>query len=156
MPPKIIVAVATLLLQKQEYVTMGRFVDELPDAAIRAVMEGVSDDAALVRIAGYVSRRERLMELIEMIPPERQRRIVAAVAAGTEDVQLSGLVMMSQLSERQQGRIGDIAISLGGETVQALVAAASRAGASDVLRTVLRHMSAESKLALLKIVPGFL
>ena len=155
MPVTIVVEVAALLLQRGEYVTMGRFVDDLPDAAIRAVLERVQDDGALVRIAGYVERRERVMELIEMIPPDRLRRVVAAAATGPEEVQLSGLVMMSQLSERQQGRVGDIAISLGAETVQALLAAASRAGASDMLRTVLRHVSADSRLALVKIIPGF-
>lgn len=155
MPARIVVDVAELLLQRGEYVTMGRFVDDLPDAAIRAVLERVQDDGALVRIAGYVERRERVMELVEMIPADRLRRVVAAAATGPEEVQLSGLVMMSQLSARQQGRIGDIAIALGAETVQALVAAASRAGASDVLRTVLRHISADSKLALARIIPGF-
>jgi len=155
MPVRIVVEVAALLLQRGEYVTMGRFVDDLPDVAVRAVLERVQDDGALVRIAGYVERRERVMELIEMIPADRLRRVVAAVATGPEEVQRSGLVMMSQLSERQQGRIGDIAISLGGGTVQALVAAASRAGASAMLLTVLRHVSADSKLALVKIIPGF-
>lgn len=155
MPVTIVVEVAALLLQRGEYVTMGRFVDDLPDAAIRAVVERVQDDGALVRIAGYVERRERVMELIEMIPADRLRRVVAAAATGPEEVQRSGLVMMSQLSERQQGRVGDIAISLGADAVNALVAAASRAGASDMLRTVLRHISADSKLALVKIIPGF-
>jgi hypothetical protein len=156
MPTKIVVAVAAVLLQRREYVTMGRFVDELPEAAIRAVLDSLEDDGALVRVAGYVSRRERLMELIEMIPPDRLRRMVAAVAAGPEEVQVAGLVMMSQLSERQQGRLGDLTIGLGADAVRALVAAAAKAGASDVLRTVLRHLSGESKLALLKIAPGFL
>jgi hypothetical protein len=155
MPLNIVVDVARLLLQRNEYVTMGRFVDDLPDAAVRAVIENVPDDAALVRIAGYVERRERVMELIEMIPADRLRRLVAAVASGPEDVQLAGLVMMSQLSERQQGRLGDLAIALGADAVQTLVAAAGRAGASDVLRTVLRNIGADSRVALAKIVPGF-
>jgi len=143
MPIRIVVDVAALLLQRGEYVTMGRFVDELPNAAIRAVMENLDDDAALVRIAGYVERRERLLELVEMIPADRLRRVVAAIAAGPADVQLSGLVMMSQLSERQQGLIGDIAVALGADTVKALVTAAGRAGASDVLRKVLEKLGSE-------------
>jgi hypothetical protein len=155
-PAKTIVEVAQLLLQRGEYVTMGRFVDGLPDAAIRAVVENVRDDAALVRIASYVERRERLIELIEMIPPDRLQRSIATVADGPEDLQVSGLVMMSRLSDRQQGRVGDIAIALGPEAVRKLVAAAGRLGASDVLRNVLRHLSAEGKRGLVKIVPGFL
>ena len=156
MPVQIVVDVARLLLQRGEFVTMGRFVDDLPDAAIRAVIENVPDDAALVRIASYVERRERLIELIELIPHARLQRSIAAVAAGPDDLQLSGLVMMSQLSDRQQGRVGDIAIGLGAEAVQKLVAAASRLGASDVLRNVLRHLGPEGKAGLARIIPGFL
>lgn len=156
MPQQIVVDVARLLLERGEFVTMGRFVDDLPDAAIRAVIDNVPDDAALVRIAGYVEQRERLIELIEMISPEQLQRSIAAVAAGPDDLQLSGLVMMSRLSDRQQGRVGDIAVGLGPDAVKKLVAAAARLGASDVLRNVLRHLSAEGKLGLVKLVPGFL
>jgi hypothetical protein len=154
-PAPIVVGVAKLLLERGEFMTMGRFVDDLPDAAIRAVIRDVSDDAALVRIAGFVERRERLIELVEMIPPERLPRVVATVAAGPPDVQRAGLAMMSQLSERQQGRLGDLAIALGAEPLKALAAAASREGANDVIRTVLRHVSVDSRRALEKILPGF-
>lgn len=154
-PTELVVTVAKLLLERGEFVTMGRFVDDLPDAAIRAVLKGVDDDAALVRIAGYVERRERLIELIEMLPAERLKQVVAAVAAGTPDVQAAGLAMMSQLSVRQQGRIGDIAISLGFDALQSLVDAAARARAPDVVRTVLGHISAGSRKSLERMLPGF-
>lgn len=156
MPRQIIVDVARLLVQRGEFVAMGRFVDDLPDQTIRAVIESVPDDAALVRIASFVERRERLIELIDLIPPERLRRSIAAAADGPDDLQRSGLVMMSRLSDDQQGRVGDIAVALGPEAVKRLVATAARLGASEVLRKVLRNLSAESKLGLIKIVPGFL
>ena len=156
MPTKIIVDVATLLLQRNEYVTMGRFVDDLPDTAIRAVLERLhDDDAAFVRIASYVERRERCIELFEMVPPARLQRIVAVVADGTEDLQAAGFAMMSQLSARQQGRVGDCAIALGPDKLQALTAAAGKLGANDVIRSVLGHISAGSKATLAKMLPGF-
>jgi len=155
-PVDIVVGVARMLLERGEHVTMGRFVDYLPDAAIRAVIANVEDDIALLRITGYVERRERLVELIDMVPPERVKRIVAAVAEGPADVRLAGFVMMSQLSDAQQGRLGDIAIALGPERLKALVSAAGKAGANDVLRGVLGRISPESKVTLLKILPGYL
>lgn len=154
-PTDLVVTVAKLLLERGEYVAMGRFVDDLPDAAIRAVMKGVDDHAALVRIAGYVERRERLIELMEMLPDERLKQVVAAVAAGTPEVQAAGLAMMSRLSARQQGRIGDLAIALGLGALQSLVDAAARASAPDVVRSVLSHISAGSRKALEKMLPGF-
>lgn len=154
MPPAIVVAVAAVLLQRGEYVTMGRFVDDLPDASVRAVIQQVADDGALVRIAGYVERRQRLAELIDLIPTERLRRVVAAVATGPEEVQHAGLTMLSEATTAQKGRLGDIAVDLGADTVKALVAAASHAGASDVLREVLRNVSEGSRAALARILPG--
>ncbi|HUR39671.1 MAG TPA: hypothetical protein VM240_00735 [Verrucomicrobiae bacterium] len=137
MPVKIIVEVAQVLLKRKDYVTMGRFVDELTDEAIRAVMEKISDDHALVRVAGYVERRQRVAELIDLVPLERLKRVVAAIAAGPTEVQDAGLLMMGQLTTAQQGRVGDIAIELGAGTVQKLRAIASRAGATELLREVL-------------------
>lgn len=154
-PTALVVDVARLLLERREYVTMGRFVDDLPDTAVRAVITGLDDDAALVCVAAFVERRERLIELFEMLPPERLRRVVAAVAAGTPEVQAAGLAMMSQLSVRQQGRIGDSAIALGVGALQSLVDAAARARAPEVVRTVLGHISAGSRAALEKMLPGF-
>lgn len=154
MPNRIVVEVAKLLLARHEYVTMGRFVDDLPDDAIRAVMDRLDEDAALVRIASFVERRDRLIELLEMVPPDRLRRLVATVASGGPEVQRAGLAMMSQLSSRQQGRIGDIAIELGADTLVALINAASREGAAEVIRTVLQHLAAKSRSALDKILPA--
>jgi hypothetical protein len=154
MPTPIVVEVAHELMQRKEYVTMGRFVDDLSDEAIRAVMTDVTDDAALVRIAGYVERRERLNDLIAMVPAARLPRVVAAVAAGPADLQDAGLIMMSQLDPKLQGRIGDVAVGLGAPTVTALVNAASRAKAPEIIRTVLRNIGPESRATLDRILPG--
>jgi len=133
MPPKVIVEVAQLLLQRREYVTMGRFVDDLTDEAIRAVTDSIKDDEALVRIGCFVERPERLDEVVALLGAERVRRVVAAVAAGTPEVQAAGLAMMSQLSTRQLGRFRDAAIGLGLPVLNALVAALQREQATDVI-----------------------
>jgi hypothetical protein len=146
-PTKIIVDVAALLLQRREYVTMGRFVDDLPDDAIRAVTDSIDDDAALVRIASFVERRERLNELIELLGPERLQRLVGAVAAGPPEVQAAGLAMMSQFTRLQQGRFGEAAIALGPKALNALTEAAQREDALDVIGAVMQNVGATGRAA---------
>jgi hypothetical protein len=146
-PTRIIVDVARLLLERGEYVTMGRFVDDLTDDAIRAVIARVEDDAALVRIGYFVERRERLNELVDLLGPERSRRMVAAVAEGPPEAQAAGLAMMGQFTRLQQGRFGEAAIALGPKVLNALIEAAQREGVLDVIGAVMQHVGAMGRAA---------
>lgn len=128
MPVKIVVEVSRQLLGRGEHMTMGRFVDDLTDQAVRAVADDITDDAALVRIGYFVERRERLNELVGLLDASRIRRLVAAVVAGPAELQQAGLAMMSQLTHKQQARFGDAAAALGPEALATLAAAASAAG----------------------------
>lgn len=145
-PTKIVVDVARLLLQRREYVTMGRFVDDLPDAAIRAVMADLTDEA-LVQIGFFVERRARLTELIDLVAPDRLRGVVQAVAGGTPEVQAAGLAMMSQLPPRHQGKLGDLAVALGADALTSLIACAQREDAADVVTAVMLNVSASGRIA---------
>ena len=152
MPTKIVVEVARLLLQRREYVTMGRFVDDLSNEAIRAVMEALADDAALVRVGLFVERRDRLVELAELLSPERIRGVVAAAASGPPEVQAAGLAMMSQLTHRQLGRFGEAAIASGPKVLNALIAAAQREDATEVVAAVMQNVGAGGRAAFAKML----
>jgi hypothetical protein len=153
-PTRIIVEVARLLLERGEYVTMGRFVDDLTDDAIRAVVDGIPDDAALLRIGFFVERRERLNELVDVLPPERIRRMVAAVAAGPPEVQAAGLAMMAQFTRLQQGRFGEAAIALGPKVLNALIEAAQREGVLEVVGAVMQHVGQAGRTAFAAMLAG--
>lgn len=154
MPTRIVVDVATELLRRREYVTMGRFVDDLTLEAIRAVIGAIDDDKALVRIGLFVERRERLVELAELLTPERVRGVVAAAASGTPDEQAAGLAMMSQLTHRQQGRFGEAAIGAGPAVLNALIAAAEREDATDVVAAVMQNVGAGGRAAFSRMLAG--
>jgi len=154
MPTKIIVEVAGRLLERGEFVTMGRFVDDLTDDAIHAVIEALPDDAALVRIGYFVERRERLNELVDLIDGARLRRMVAAVAEGPAEVQTAGLAMMSQLTRKQQARFGEAAIALGPKVLNALVAVAQKAGAIDVMAGIVQAVGPEGRAAFATMLSG--
>jgi hypothetical protein len=151
MPTRTVIEVARLLLQRREYLTMGRFVDDLTNEAIRAVMEELRDDEALVRVGFFVERPERLAELAELLAPERVRGLIAAVVRNRE-LQPAGLALMSQLTARQKGRFGEAAIAMGPETLNALIAAARLEGAPEVVGQVMQGVSPAGREAFARML----
>ena len=154
MPTKIIIDVAQLLLERHEYVTMGRFVDDLTDEAIRAVTAAIKDDEALVRIGFFVERAGRLNDVVGLLDDERVRRIVATTSSGPPDVQAAGLGMMSQFSPAQLARFGEAAISLGPKVLNALIATAQREDAADVVGAVMQGVGASGRKAFAAMLKG--
>lgn len=152
-PLKTTLEVARVLLERREYVTMGRFVDVLGNEAIKAVMRELDDDA-LVRIGVFVERRTRLVELIDLVPADRLRGIVQSVSAGAAEVQAAGLAMMSQLPPRHQGQLGDLAVALGAEALTALIATAQRHNAAEVVAAVMVNVSADGRHAFVALLEG--
>lgn len=132
-PVKTVIEVAKVLTERREYVTMGRFVDAMPDASIKAVLDAVDDDAALLSVGQFVDRRERLAELVGLIPAPRLGRLVTATARGAPEIQMAGLAMMSRITGPQQARIGEIALGLPLDTVRALLATVHREGVEEVV-----------------------
>jgi hypothetical protein len=152
MPVKVIVEVARALLRRGEFVTMGRFVDDLTDTAIRAVAGAVESDEALLRIAYFVERRERLVELVELLPPERLRGMITAAVQGPAELQQAGLAVIGQLSARQQGRVAELAIDMGAGALKALVAAVQRHGAGPILADVIGHVDEAGRRRFVKLL----
>lgn len=154
MPAKIVVEVAQLLLKRREYLTMARFVDDLTDESIRAVTQSITDDEALMRIGAYVERPARLEELILLLPPQRLKAVVTRTATGSAEVQAAGLTLMSQLGPKLQARIGEIAIGLGADTLNALLSSSQRELAGEVVQAVMLNVGADSRAAFLKLAAG--
>jgi hypothetical protein len=78
-PPERIALVTRELIQREEYVTMGRFVGHLPDAAVRAAF-GELDDQALLRVAFVLESKESLDHLVSLLPESRRESIVREAA----------------------------------------------------------------------------
>ena len=154
MPTRIVIEVAKLLLERREYVTMGRFVDDLTDEAIRTVTDSLDDDEALVRIGMFVERRERLNELVDLLGAARIQRVVGAVASGAPDVQAAGLAMMSQFTHKQLGRFGKAAIALGPKVLNGLIGAAQREGVTEVVASVMQSIGPEGRAIFAGMLAG--
>jgi hypothetical protein len=145
MPVRTVADVAQVLLARKEYVTMARFVDCLSDACIQAVVSDTRDDAALVRIAFYVESAERLNHLIALLPDERLRGTVKCTTNGSLELRQAGVSLLSRVSDRQKGRMGDAAVALGEDVLRQLVSDVGRENANPVLIAVMANMGEASR-----------
>ncbi|GAB3035340.1 hypothetical protein [Mycobacterium bourgelatii] len=140
MPPRVIAEVAKQLLQRDDHVTMGRFVGVLPDPSLRAAAP-VMGDADLLRIGFLLEEKSRLDNMVDIIS-DRLPGIVRA--AHENDLWAQAIDLFDNVGPHNKGRIGDIAASLGDAVLEGLIHAVDRLEAWDALLPVTRAMSRES------------
>lgn len=112
MPGDRIVEVSRELARRGEYITMGRFVDCLDDDAIRATMADLRDDEALLRIGFFVEDKQRLSDIIDLLPRERLLNIVRVAAGGDAELWPEALAMINSIDEAQRRQMANLAAEL--------------------------------------------
>jgi len=127
-PADRIIAVAAVLIERGDFVTMARFVDYLSPATIGAVIESVANELHLLQIGAYVESRTKLRELIGQLALERTRKMLAALRGTDADRWLEALAIAEALDDESRGKLGDIAAELEPEVMRALIAVAKRHG----------------------------
>lgn len=145
LPASLVVTVAKEMLKRREYITMARFVDVLSDQVIRAVMDVIKEDRALLEIAFFVESSERLEKLIGMIPEERLRGIIVTAATDENNLWPEALSMMTQVGDKLRGKMGDLTAALSDEQLSSVIAAVERNGLWSAWVGVLAAMSTESQ-----------
>lgn len=108
-PTERVVAVALVLVERDDHMTLGRFVDYIAAPTISAVIEAIADEAHFLAIAKYVERPARLAELVDLLPAERLRRMV--LGAARDAAHWPALVEIAgSLPPAIQRRIADLVI----------------------------------------------
>jgi hypothetical protein len=120
MPPDKISEVTRELMQREEYVTMGRFVGHLSDESIAAALDE-TDDGSLLRVAFVLEEKDRLEHLIGLLPEARLTRIIQAAAQ--DELWLEALDLLEHLSDGRRSAIVSSALELDPATQEAIVAA---------------------------------
>jgi hypothetical protein len=100
-------------------VTMGRFVGHLRADAIVAALDAM-DDRALLQIGFVLEDKERLQQLVALLPKPRLMRIVQAAADG--DLWVEALDLLGHLTERQRSEIAGTTLELDHASLEAIVA----------------------------------
>ena len=136
MPPEQIADVAELLAIRAEWVTMGRFVGHMTDAAIKASLEAI-DDPALLHISYVLEGDDGLERVIRLMSRERLR---SAIRTATEhELWPEALDLLGRVPPRLAGELGDLAAEEDDRVLAAMVATAQ---ADDLWDAVLPVMGA--------------
>lgn len=125
-PADRIVAVAHIMLERKDYVTLARFVDFLSTATIAAVIDSIPDELELLRIGAYVESTAKLGELVGMISPDRVRAMIAALRGADGIHWMEALAIAEQLDDGWRRTLGDHAAALDPAVLGALAEAAHR------------------------------
>jgi hypothetical protein len=143
LPAQQVAEIAGELARRDEEVAMGRFVSYLDDEAISAAMENI-DDPSLLRIAFVMEGKDRLDDILALLP---ERRLAGVMHAADRDgLWAEALDLLNHMSKERQGALAEIAATEG--LLESLTATASAEGLWDVVLPVIPAMSEASRLSL--------
>jgi hypothetical protein len=140
MPITIVVSVAKVLCRRREYITMARFVDNLAETAIRAVVTQALDDEALARTGFYVESEPHLNQVVGLLPPERLQGTVRVTTEGPPELQQAGVVLLCRVHNPLKGRMGDAAAEQGESLLQRVIRNLHDARQAAAARAMVEHM----------------
>lgn len=146
-----IVEVALELAQRGEFVTLARFVDDVSTEAIKAVMDKLTDNAALLHIAFFVEDKTRLNELVGFLPENRLRDIVLLAADESQDLWSEALALMNYVSPEWRARLGDLAAGMDESVVMSMARSAQRQGLWGAVLPIIAVMSEPNQKRLLDL-----
>lgn len=114
-PKNIVVQVARELVAMNEHITLARFVTAIDQDVLHAVIEGVNDNASLLRVGIFVEERDALSRLLEQLSDLRRRAVLQS--ATEQNLWPQTLVLLTHLSDKVKGLMGDVTVSLGNEVM---------------------------------------
>jgi hypothetical protein len=126
-PPQQVAAITRELVRRDEYVTMGRFIGHLSDAAAAAALEA-TDDRALLRTGYVLEQKSRLEQVAELLGPERLEGVIDTARAN--DLWPEALDLLAHLNTDRQRRLIEQAVRRDA-VLESLVQAAERHGMWD-------------------------
>ncbi|MEV6279693.1 hypothetical protein [Nocardia sp. NPDC051832] len=145
LPFALLVPAADELLRRRDYVTAARFVEHGTDELIREFERHVRDDAAIVRTGAMVSRTEVLNTILRTVSAERRERLVAAGAAGDDELLAATLSLLGRIdAEFARPMSNHFFESQGAEGVSVLGARIVAAGAVAELLDVVEYLAADT------------
>jgi hypothetical protein len=150
-PPERVAAVTGELVERGEYVTMGRFVGELDRPAVEAALQ-VMDDETLLRTAFVLEHKKSLRTVIDVLTASRLDSVLdTAVAANLLPEVLD---VFAHLSNKQQRLLLERATARDDKVLNALIATAQADGMWHAILPLTRLMSDETlgRLATLKSI----
>lgn len=131
-------SIASVLLERRDFMTIGRFVGLLPDQVIRDVAASIPDEGDLLEIIFHMDSRERIDHLIHVLPFDRIQRTMLIVSDPKKrDLWPKLLALLVNVSDSMKRELGDLAASQGEDVIEGLIHAAEEDGLwEDILPVV--------------------
>nr|WP_166640742.1 hypothetical protein [Amycolatopsis sp. SID8362] len=102
-PLDTVLAVAAELADREDWITLGRFVGHLPDPTVRRALERI-DDPGLLRIAFVLDDKSRIDHVVGLLPAHRLGRLLTAAGAD-EDLWDPALDLLTHLSAERRSTL---------------------------------------------------
>jgi hypothetical protein len=116
--------IAKVLLQRRDFMTIGRFVGMLPDRVIRDVAASIKDEGDLLEIIFHVDSRARIDHIVHLLPFERIQRAMLIVGdPNRRELWPKVLSLVANVSDTMKRELGDLAASQGDEVIEGLIRA---------------------------------
>lgn len=151
LPVAKIVDVALELARRGEFVTLARFVDVVSPDRIRAVIEKLTDNAALLHVAFFVEDKARLEPLVGLLPESRLREIILIAADESRGLWPEALSLMSEVGPGLRQRLGDLAASLDDHVLLSMARSAQAQALWGAVLPVIAVMSPAHQQRLLRL-----
>lgn len=120
MPLENLQAVSTELLKHKNYMVMGRLVGFMTQANLRAILNHVSSEEALLHIGFFVEGKHQLSDIIRLLPKGRLAKIVLYMQTHPQ-LWPEALSLMVHLEDDLKREMGDIAADLDESVLDNLV-----------------------------------
>ncbi|HEX2130115.1 MAG TPA: hypothetical protein VHH15_01050 [Actinophytocola sp.] len=145
MDPDRVLAVIRELVDRGEYITLGRLLDAATSWIVRDVAAVVSDEA-LLRIGFYAESDAQLTRAVSVLPAHRLREVVHTALTGSPDLCSAGLSLIGRLTDdRLRGRLAEYAAEADDGTLTRLLQIALDDGAADELLTAVTAMGEQAR-----------
>jgi len=149
--PNRVLAVVAELVNRGDFITLGRLLDAASEKIVGDVAATVPDDA-LLRIGFYAESDSRLTRAVLVLPPERLRSVVHRAMTGPEDLRSAGLSLIGRLTDDAlRGRLANHAAELGFDAHTAMLHTALSDGAVPELLTAVAAMDEPSRKRVLTL-----
>ncbi|HEX6357979.1 hypothetical protein [Actinophytocola sp.] len=127
--PDSVLAIVRALVDRGEFITLGRLLDSATASLVRDVAATVPTDA-LLRIGFYAESDEQLTHAVALLPPARMRAIVRDALSGPPELRAAGLRLVGRLTDDElRGRLAEYATESTDETLISILQTAIDTGA---------------------------
>lgn len=150
-PPQLIRKVTAELLKRREYITLGRFVGYLTDAAIREALKAFTEAEDLLQTGFFIEDKTQLNKLIRIVPEDMLQQTISAAQDPQRGLWPEALALMGYVDDELKRRLGELTIAQGQEALSRIVRITSEQQLWDTLLPVVACLSEESHQKLVDI-----